>query len=611
MNIAFIEYETDIDDALKNLKKESTVYVSVSAQASYNLLKKKTKFLTDEEILTPQEFQEIGNENFEFTKNWVQQLEQILKLKNPIFAKMQFTPFKWHFYRLKILLDAVRIRHLLITRLIEKEKPLIVGSPPAADPKMVHDHHLFFHVYDSLYGVLVKKIAIERGLGIKTWDRFKPFPQNHIFINSLGALGRRFVRGLQVSASSFENIFKHKTGNILIGNLGYDIEFIKKELSGEFNFYYYRHPLQILSLNSFLRIKAEAVSSEIPKIKFNGIFEKINVTGDPIVDDILGNRIQRYAEKYIPILWHGLHYLKYIDSQKEFKAYIHPVGASDAFYGLPVFYFEHSNRPVITVQHGAYGFALNRMLEYCEFAHNGYFLSWGEGIREQYDKRKQGNCNIVSTGSYLIEKIKKDRKIRRIIKKVCYVPGSYRGYTAYYPNGQPGLDSKLFLTEVNFLMALKPYLKKYQIIYKVSPGAIRESSIVGKNPMISWLKENIPSMHIESRPLLSLIHDFDLFIIDFPSTTLIQALASGAEVLVYVGNPYYSLSADGIKLLGTRAVIGLNEGDFKDKIISILDKGTVVSNVEDVSFLKKYGTFLNDGNSLKRMTEHVVNLCSK
>ena len=114
-------------------------------------------------------------------------------------------------------------------------------------------------------------------------------------------------------------------------------------------------------------------------------------------------------------------------------------------------------------------------------------------------------------------------------------------------------------------------------------------------------------IRIESRPLSSVIHKFDLFIIDFPSTALVQALASGAEVLVYVGNHYHSLTEkNALEMLQKRAVVGFDEDDFKDKIKSILDKGTVISDVEDVAFLKKYGIYLNDNKSLKRMVDRLT-----
>ena len=109
--------------------------MSVSAEASYHLSRRNLKFLTDEQILDPAEFKAIAEENLKIAENWIQQLEQKLQSKNSLFKKRQFFPFKWHFYRLKILLDAVMVRKAIIERLIERENPLSIGVPLGAVPE--------------------------------------------------------------------------------------------------------------------------------------------------------------------------------------------------------------------------------------------------------------------------------------------------------------------------------------------------------------------------------------------------------------------------------------------------------------------------------------------
>ncbi|UCB56980.1 MAG: hypothetical protein JSV30_07230 [Candidatus Omnitrophota bacterium] len=606
MNIAIIEYKENIVEALKYFQPENTLFLSVSGEASYCLSKRNIDFITDEERLNPEEFKAIGDENCKILENWIQRLEERLQSKNSLFKKKHFFPFKWHFYRLKILLDAVRIRKILIERLIEKEKPLSIGAPPGAVPQRIHDHNLFFHKYDSLYGILTQKIAAEKGIEIKVWAKVEPATKKPPVVEGIKASLRTLRKALRVVLES-NDLLKHKRirGNILLGNLCYDIAPLRQKLLDKFNFYYYKDPLCIRSLSSLLKLKPKTSGCEFPEIDIKGIFKGLPATGDSIVDEILGDRIESYAESFIPVLWKGLNYLESLDDRKDFKAYIHHVGASDAFYGLPVYYFERKKKPVVIVQHGTYGFVLNQNNNFCEFGHNGYFLAWGEGVKEVYDERKKGSCKIISTGSPLIEEIKKKSKPRRTISKICYIPGTYRGYTAYYPNGQPCLDSKIFIVETNFLSALRPYVGRYDIIYKVAPWAVKESGVFGRNPMLMWMRENLPTVRIESRPLTSVIHEFDFFIIDFPSTTLIQALASGAEVLVYAGNRCYTLEDNTLEMLRKRAVVACNEDDFKDKIKLILDKGIVTSNVKDASFLEKYGIHLNNGESLKRMADEV------
>ena len=157
--MSIIEFETDIDDALKSFPKRDCLFLSVSAEASYHLQRRGFQFLTDEDILSPSEFKAIGDENFEITLRWVRSLEGFLKPFSLKIENVSFRPFKWHFYRLKILVDAVRIRQLILSRLIEKESPDVIGAPVGADPSAIHDSDLFFHKHDSLYGLIVDRIA--------------------------------------------------------------------------------------------------------------------------------------------------------------------------------------------------------------------------------------------------------------------------------------------------------------------------------------------------------------------------------------------------------------------------------------------------------------------
>lgn len=608
MNIAIIEHETDVYEALKLFPQRDCLYLSVSAEASYKLSKMNIKFLCDEDILSPQEFKRIGSENFEITERWINRLEEIIQSNYPIFHQKKFYPFKWHFYRIKILVDAVRINRILLERLVEKENPTSIGSPAGSLPGKIHDYHLFFHKNDSLYGLLAEKIAKQNNIEINVWAKVGTEKASDQTKHKMRSYLSRIKRILRFELNNLIK-WKKKKDALLVSSLAYEIVPLSRVLMKEYDLLYYRDLMDIRFLRLLKKIKLTSQKGELIESDIKANFKTINPTDDPIVNEILGERIQSYAEEFIPILWRELHCLESIDSQKNFKGAIFPFGAVDSFHGLPIYYFESKNKPVVVIQHGSYGFALNQTTEYSEFGHNGYFLAWGDGINEMYNERKKGSCNIISTGSYLIEEIRRKRKKRKTIKDICYVPGTYRGYIAYYPNGQPCRDSKLFIMETNFLTALAPYQDKFQITYKIAPEAVNESPYFGKNPMLDWIKENLPGVRIESRPLQAVIHKFDLFIIDWPSTTLIQAMASGGEILVYVGNDYHTPSSNALKMIEKRCVVGFDEGDIKKKIRWLLDNGEVVSDIDDTSFLEKYGVHSNDGKSLKRMMDRIIRLC--
>lgn len=614
MKVAIIEYESDIDEALKSFAPEDTVFLSVSAEASRFLMKKGLSFLTDEEMLSPEEFKDIGEKNFGTAAKMVAHLDEGLMKQSPLLRELNFHPFRWHFYRIKILLDAVSVRYELLERLFDREKPSVVGAPRAAVPEKIRDHHLFFYKDESLYGLLAAEIAAQRGIELKVWkspDGATPGEKIKNGIYSVAA----YLKGISGIISKMRNLRgeRREAWNFLFGSISYDIQPLLLKLGSRINAYYYQAPCRILSLGKLRREKPASCEVSCPPIDTDSLFLNLKIFPNPILDTILKKRIKSYADNYIKLLFQGWRQLADIDSRLNFRAFVHISGAGDAFQALPIAYFSAVSKPVIVVQHGGYGFALNRYTEYSEFGHNGTFFAWGDGVREMYDGRKKGDCRIVSTGSHIIENIVARRKKKADrIKNVCYVPiSTYSGYTTYFPNGQPCLDSRLFIQQAAFLSALKPYHEQYSITFKAGPGSRRGSNIYGKNPMFDWLKNDMPYVKIDESPFLSVINEHELYIIDWPTTTLVQALASGAEVLVYAGNPYHELTGTALELLKQRAVVGLNEEDFKNKIRMVLDGGKVVSDIDDMAFLEKYGVHKNDGKALERMYNHTMELCSK
>ena len=328
-------------------------------------------------------------------------------------------------------------------------------------------------------------------------------------------------------------------------------------------------------------------------------------TGSPAADAILDARIQAYAERHLARLWSGYQALAEADRRFDFRAYFHSSGATDADFGLPIAYFQAKKKPVFVVQHGGYGYARNRLTEHCEFGHDGTFLGWGEGVEGMYGALKRGTCRFVAAGSPGLERIRRSRRRSSRFERICYVPVSLRGQTAYLPHGQPFLDSGLFVETVRRLEALAPLLGNRELVVKMAPSELSPSALYGLNPLPGWVVAHLPRARVEARPLPEVIHDYDLIIIDWPSTTLLQACASGAEVLL-IENPYHTLTPESRELLSPRAVLARDTKDFVTAAGRVLAGDKPVSDLEDIRFLLRYGLYKDDGRGLERMVAAVA-----
>ncbi|MFC1807228.1 hypothetical protein ACFL0T_02540 [Candidatus Omnitrophota bacterium] len=605
--VAVIEYKEDIDQALREFAAYDTIFLSVSGEASYYLMKENVSFLTEDDILSIEEFKKLGYENFKLTQDWVTSLEDRMLKEVPETKNLSLKFFRGHFYRLKILMDAVRIKHALFKRLISSHRPDIIGIPKAADPSRIHDHNLFFNRSDSIYGLVGERVS--RALNIKyiNWQKNHDYP---VAVDLLKKVTRFLGKKIEfLSKLDFESVNSNKDkNNILVSTANYDIGSLIESMSSEYDFYIFNGPLQISELNTGKHIKLDTPNvydSREQKV-LEDIGRSICPTDDYVLDDILQARIASYIRNIYPICLSSVSYLQAVNIDKRFKAYLNIGGLQDVYASIPVHYFQSQKIPVVTIQHGAFGFALNEIVRYGDYGHDDFYLSWGDGVAKMYDKRKQGQCKIISTGSHLIQDIRNKRKPCKGIKKVCYMPNPFRANTAYYPNGQASTDSKLFLSEIRFLSELIPFQKKYDITYKAAPGWATYSKLLGVNPIIPWVKSKFSDIRILSCPLKSVINEYDLFIIEWPSTTLIQACATSAEIVVYTGNPYHRVEDEAMDLLRKRALIAQTEEDFVDSIRMVLNAGSLISDNIDDSFLFEYG-ICRDGNACLNRMENCIN----
>ena len=243
MDVCFIEFWSDIQNALKLYPNKNCLFISVSAEASYYLQKIGIEFITDEDILNPREFIEIGDENFKIAQEWVEGLEQYLERFSLKIENVYLRPFKWHFYRLKSLLDAVRVRKIIVDRIIEKESPGTIGAPEGVDPFAVHDASLFFYKADSLYGTLVDKIALKNNINVVNWRT----EDREIRFVSGGETTRDRIKKINLSRileviEDIIHLVHRPNRNVLISTSGYDIGPLWKKLSNKFKFYFSLNP---------------------------------------------------------------------------------------------------------------------------------------------------------------------------------------------------------------------------------------------------------------------------------------------------------------------------------------------------------------------------------
>jgi hypothetical protein len=95
-----------------------------------------------------------------------------------------------------------------------------------------------------------------------------------------------------------------------------------------------------------------------------------------------------------------------------------------------------------------------------------------------------------------------------------------------------------------------------------------------------------------------LLRRTEVAVLDFPSTTLLQSLATGLPVFVLTRHLRYPHETKA--MLGRRAIVADNARALMDGLQVFLESGVYPANLEDNLFLGHYGTHLGDGKSADR-----------
>ena len=113
-------------------------------------------------------------------------------------------------------------------------------------------------------------------------------------------------------------------------------------------------------------------------------------------------------------------------------------------------------------------------------------------------------------------------------------------------------------------------------------------------------------------PFRDFLHDADLFIMDHPSTTLVQALTTNKKIILYADRTFLRFDPHALELVKKRAVFSETREHFFKDMERVLGKDdwALPEPVND-EFLRGYGTYLNDGQSAERAVQTLIDLARK
>lgn len=364
-----------------------------------------------------------------------------------------------------------------------------------------------------------------------------------------------FENGFRLQAKSIEDLRKTNLRNSLLSELEVFISELSRENKYKEKFVYENvnfHPL---------------LKSRVEEMIYEGITKGVS--------------IYNYGEKYI---------------QKHHpKAVLFSVAPYPEYWFL-LQSFKKNRIPVICWQHGSKGFYNIRGNPETELLYTDYFFNYGKGVTETYSKfKREYSFQSFSTGSSTIDKLTNTKESGDYI---LYVTTNYYQNNLYFSVFSDYVDIKIYHIQRQILHYLKT-LQDEKIIFKLHPN------LSYGTPPLEMTKENIKIVRNE-KSFTEILPNCKLIIIDVPSTVFLQSAITNKPIFCLTN--IIKLKQEALSLMKKRAICTENPEELIPKLDDYLKTGNYPADVNNREFIKRYGTYLDDGNSTERAVGKVLEI---
>ena len=264
--------------------------------------------------------------------------------------------------------------------------------------------------------------------------------------------------------------------------------------------------------------------------------------------------------------------------------------------------------PVVSWHHGGQGVEVsNQIVEYSDIRPADYWLVWGEEVKRSYENAASRlGCEIIPVGSSQIENEMKSIKTSNATKKKKsrYVLCHLRGMD--YPANS---DSNLFYHLMVYFNTLKQKLEifskceRLHFTFSVHPS--NRSHLTLLDILVKRKGIHNVSFKTGFHRLISKCH---LIIVDWPYTSLIQAVSSDREMICFTKG--WRITDKAEKCLLKRCLLTDELSVLEILLQKYCERGTLNTDVDNKEFLLNYGIFSEDGNANERALSAIREILS-
>jgi len=618
--IILLEHEGQAKNCLKRLGmiRGQKLIIALSPFAMYELDKHGIPYKIIEDYYDPKELYKLGTHNYKKIEEICNLIDKKIHFAYPAIAERGIKPALFSIYYLKNIYDAATVRLFQMSKLIGAEEPDVLyvyeskhypfGISETA-PHLMFDNResIYAHllacngwgvpVVTSPYVPLPKNSDFQKKPlpSSKAFDKTSRWLQYHPRLYALAAETHRHgTRGLFRGLRSY--LGTDKNSRVLAFGAGYDWDYCGEELQsvGIDHFTrvrddlerWMRYPLSGADANAL----RDAWGGLQADDKFRKFFVWDNIDFFPVVD----TRLRFLVERLTPACLNAYEETATLLRKGKIKAFLASAFDSCTSHSAALA-ARNSNVPVVTWQEGAYGYFDQLILIYNNLMDSDVFFAYGEGVVSKYSTpAKRFGVRILPIGSAALDALPRTRQSRRIKKLaktvskkvVVYVTTNYYQNNLYLSIPPAFSDNHFWRTQRMILNTLAKH-HDYTVVVKLHPSPAYRAP-----PMRAYAEtkkfKNCRFFRGEytTTDLLSIA---DSAVIDFPTTTLLEALTMSKPVFVYTGHLH--MDAKARKLLERRAFCYQKLKSLTNALDLYLSTGKIDKrvNLKDKEFLKVYG----------------------
>lgn len=238
--------------------------------------------------------------------------------------------------------------------------------------------------------------------------------------------------------------------------------------------------------------------------------------------------------------------------------------------------------PVVFVQEGGlYGYCESPMHHFCELAWGDYFLAYGPGCSRYLNESRlspRQNALALPVGAFRLRRLASAAPSSGAAGTVLYAVSDFHHNVRYAPTCYGEREYYRVRKAVLEALLASPFER---IIYKAVPGKL------AKDPLLPLLNRHRGRVFPSEEPLLKASAAAACFVVDWPTTTLLELLCTRKPVHVLLDPVVTRPLPAGLALLRRRAAV---HTDVASLAASLREAGALGGAAADGAFLEAFGT---------------------